>query len=164
MGSAGWSWDFCFNGKKSQRTHSITTTGPSNGKRLWQSLFSPVFKKTGEKQNRSLHKQKVQQSISCCILLNFSMCYQTVNYTNSSIMTVPQIVKTMQIVWSQSHWFWFFPSSCPEKRQDNLNLSFSFLNMSWLLEYRGLWYYCTCSTRDPVLICVCRQGSHRNGL
>lgn len=51
--------------------------------------FHQCLKKAEEKQNQSLQKQKVQQHISCCILLNFSMCYQTVNYTNSLIMAVP---------------------------------------------------------------------------
>lgn len=43
-------------------------------------------------------------------------------------------------------------------------LSFSFLNGFWWWEERGWWRDCTRSSRDSVLLCVCRQGGHSNRL
>lgn len=44
------------------------------------------------------------------------------------------------------------------------DLPFSFLNGFWWWEERGRWKDCTRSSRDSVLLCVCRQGGHGDGL
>lgn len=44
------------------------------------------------------------------------------------------------------------------------DLSFGFLNGFWWWEQRGRGHDCTRSSRDSVLLCVCRQGGHSDGL
>lgn len=44
------------------------------------------------------------------------------------------------------------------------DLSFCFLNGFWCGEERGGGQDCTCSSRDSILLCVCRQGGHSDGL
>lgn len=43
-------------------------------------------------------------------------------------------------------------------------LPFSFLNGFWRREQRGRGQDCTRSSRDSVLLCVCRQGGHSDRL
>ena len=44
------------------------------------------------------------------------------------------------------------------------DLSFCFLNGFWRGEERGRGQDCTRSSRDSILLCVCRQGGHSDGL
>lgn len=44
------------------------------------------------------------------------------------------------------------------------DLSFSFLDWFWRCVEGGGWQDCTGSSGHPVLLCVCRQGGHGDGL
>lgn len=62
---------------------------------------------------------------------------------------------TITVTWS---------SGVPRNQHRNWDLSFSFLNWFWWCMEGGGRQDCAGSSRHPVLLCVCRQGGHGDGL